>query len=267
MGNPFRWLALALAVLALSVACAARPARPSAALLKEVAPSGTLRVGVVVGPARSAFFAVQEQGQPSGVTVELGTQLAQTLGVPVEIIAAPNSGELVDKTASGNLDVAFMPVDEERRQRVDFGPAYFVIESTFLVTPSSGLQKLEEVDRSGVRVVAIANTATIRAAQRFLHTASITPAPSIDAALAQLGSGQADALALTHDSLPQLAGRVPGSRILDGAFLRADVAIAVPKNRPLALGYVSDFLQEAKRSGAVAQAFTHAGLTGLTVAR
>jgi ABC-type amino acid transport substrate-binding protein len=85
MGNPFRWLALALAVLALSVACAARPAPPSAALLKEVAPSGTLRVGVVVGPARSAFFAVQEQGQPSGVTVELGTQLAQKLGVPVEI--------------------------------------------------------------------------------------------------------------------------------------------------------------------------------------
>jgi polar amino acid transport system substrate-binding protein len=265
MGTRLGWLVLSISVLT-CIGCAQRPARPSEALRKEIAPSGTLHVGVVIGAARSAFFAVQEQGKPSGVTVDLGQQLAGELRLPVEFVAAPNSGELVDKTAAGTLDVAFMPVDDERRARVNFGPAYFVIESTYLVSASSGLQKLEDVDRAGVRVVAIANTATMRAAQRSLHAASLASAPSIDAALAQLASGQVEALALTHDSLPPLLAKVPGSRILDGDFLRADVSIAVPKNRPQALAYVSEFLQQAKRSGAVAQAFTHAGLSGLAVA-
>jgi polar amino acid transport system substrate-binding protein len=81
-----------------------------------------------------------------------------------------------------------------------------------------------------------------------------------------LRSGTADAFALTHDSLPPLAAALPGSRILDGAFLRAGVAIAVPKDRPNALAYASAFMEDVKGSGAVQRAFEDAGLKGLTVA-
>jgi polar amino acid transport system substrate-binding protein len=266
MGFHFGGAVFVSCLLASVLGCRARPEAPSAALVKEIAPSGTLRVGVVVGPTRSAFFVTEDAGKPSGVTVELGTRLAQQIGLPLEIVTAPNSGELVDKTASGALDVAFMPMDEERKQRVDFGPAYFVIESTYLVTGSSGIQKLADIDRPNVRIVGIANTATIRAAGKSLHQAMLTPARSIDDALALLAAGKADALALTHDSLPPLAAKIPGSRILEGAFLQAGVAIAVPKERPLALAYVSEFLQGAKATGVVQQAFEHAGLQGLAVA-
>ena len=41
---------------------------------------------------------------------------------------------------SGALDVAFMPVDAERRERVDFGPTYFIIESTYLVRAGSDIK-------------------------------------------------------------------------------------------------------------------------------
>ena len=267
MGLHFGCAAFLTCLLASVLGCRARPEGPSAALVKEIAPSGTLRVGVVVGPTRSAFFVTQAAAEPpSGVTVDLGTQLGQKLGLPVQFVTAPNSGELIDGTAAGSIDVAFMPMDEERKQRVDFGPAYFVIESTYLVSPSSGIEKLADVDRPNVRVVGISNTATIRAAGKSLKAAQLTPARSIDDALALLVAGKADALALTHDSLPPLAAKVPGSRILDGAFLQAGVGIAVPKNRPLALAYVSEFLQSAKSSGAVQQAFEHAGLQGLAVA-
>jgi polar amino acid transport system substrate-binding protein len=237
------------------------------ALLRELAPSGTLRVGVVVGPTRSAFFATQAAAEPPrGVTVELGTQLGQKLGVTVQFVTAPNSGELVDGTEAGAIDVAFMPMDEERKQRVDFGPAYFVIESTYLVSAGSGIAQLGDVDRPHVRVVGISNTATIRAAGKSLKSAQLISVRSIDDALALLATGKAEALALTQDSLPPLAAQVPGSRILDGAFLHAGVGIAVPKQRPLALAYVSEFLQAAKASGAVQQAFERAGLQGLAVA-
>jgi polar amino acid transport system substrate-binding protein len=246
---------------------AAQPETPSSAAIAELAPTGKLRVGVAAAPSRSALFVVKDaNGQPSGVTVDLGNDLARRLGVPVEFFVASNTGELVNAASSGAIDVAFMPVDDERRKKLDFGPAYFVIESTYLVRPDSGIDSLADVDRSDVRVVGIANTATIRAAGRWLKNTTITATPSVDQAMEMLRSGTTDAFALTHDSLPPLAAKLPGSRILDGAFLQAGVAIAVPKNRPNALAYVSLFMEEAKMSGAVQRAFEDAGLKGLAVA-
>ena len=131
--------------------------------MKELIPTGKLRVGVVFAPAPSAFFVVKEaNGEPRGVTVDLAVELGRKLGVPVEFMVAPNSGLVTDATESGAIDVAFMPVDEERKKRVDFGPAYFIIESTYLVTGASGIKTVAEVDRPDVRVVGIANTTTIR---------------------------------------------------------------------------------------------------------
>jgi polar amino acid transport system substrate-binding protein len=240
---------------------------PTSATLDELAPTGKLRVGVAAAPSRSALFVVRDaNGEPSGVTVDLGRQLAGKLGVPVEFFVAPNTGELVTATSSGAIDVAFMPMDDERRKKLDFGPAYFVIESTYLVRPDSGINRLGDVDRAGIRVVGIANTATIRAAGRWLKNTSITAAPSVDEAMEMLRSGTADAFALTHDSLPPLAAALPGSRILEGAFLQAGVAVAVQKSRPHALAYVTAFMEEAKSSGSVQRAFENAGLKGLAVA-
>jgi polar amino acid transport system substrate-binding protein len=43
-------------------------------------------------------------------------------------------------------------------------------------------------------------------------------------------------------------------------------SVAVPKNRPAALAYVSAFIEEAKASGLVRQAFDAIGLKGSAVA-
>jgi polar amino acid transport system substrate-binding protein len=105
---------------------------------------------------------------------------------------------VTDATESGAIDVAFMPVDEERKKRVDLGPAYFIIESTYLVTGASGIKTVAEVDRPDVRVVGIANTTTIRAAGRSLKNTSISAATSVDEAMAMLRYGRADAFALSR---------------------------------------------------------------------
>src|ERR1700716_1273301 len=92
------------------------------AAVKELIPTGKLRVGVVFAPAASAFFVVKDaSGEPHGVTVDLAIELAKKLGVSVEFMLAANSGLVTDATESGAVDVGFMPVDEERQKRVDFG--------------------------------------------------------------------------------------------------------------------------------------------------
>ena len=235
--------------------------------VKELIPRGKLRVGVVFAPAASAFFVVKDaSGEPHGVTVDLAIELAKKLGVPVEFMLAANSGLVTDATESGAVDVGFMPVDEERKKRVDFGPAYFMIESTYLASAASGIKTVAEVDRPNVRVVGIANTTTIRAATRSLKNTTISAAASVEEAMALLRAGKADAFALSRDSLPPLAAQLPGSRIVDGGFQQTAIAIAVPKNRPNALAYVTAFLQQAKASGSVRRALDKAGFPNEPVA-
>ena len=240
----------------------------SADAVKELAPSGTLTVGIVEAPNAGAFFITKDRmsGQPSGVTVDLGAELARKMGVPVAYRIYPNSGECTEAASSGAVDVAFMPVDEERRSKVAFGPAYYLLESTYLVSGASGIESLAEVDQARVRIVGIANTTTIRAATRTLKNTVPIPARSVDEAVGLMRTGRADALALSRDSLRPILAELPGSRILEGGFQQTSISIAVPRNRPAALAYVTDYLERAKASGLVRQIFDKAGLQDEAVA-
>jgi polar amino acid transport system substrate-binding protein len=240
----------------------------SEAAVRELAPTGTLRVGVAVGPAASPGWTIADPvtGDPSGVAVDLGRALASRIGTPLQIVRYASSGEVTEALAREAIDVAFMPVDEDRKQVVAFGPNYALGTSTYLVPDGSPITSIEEVDREGIRVGGVESTTTIRAARRSLSAAEVTGTTGADELLALLRAGEVDAVALGRDSLQQLAGLVPGSRILDGHFLSAGTAIAVPKGRPAALELASTFIENAKADGVVQAAFDRAGLTGASVA-
>src|SRR6476659_6967796 len=126
-------------------------AMTSPADLKELAPTGQLRGGVVAAPAASAFFATREgKGEVRGVTVDLIRSFAAALELPLALQVYDNSGQVTEAVASGDCDVAFMPQDAERAKRVDFGPAYYFIESTYLVPAGSTIRTMmRSTDRGG----------------------------------------------------------------------------------------------------------------------
>ena len=125
----------------------------SPADLKQLAPTGTLRGGVVAAPAASAFFAIRDGGdEVKGVTVDLIRGFATALKLPLALQVYDNSGQVTDAVAKGDCDLAFMPKDAERAKRVDFGPAYYFIESTYLVPAGSNISSIEEVNRPGRRI-------------------------------------------------------------------------------------------------------------------
>jgi polar amino acid transport system substrate-binding protein len=233
---------------------------------KELAPTGKLRIGVAYAPAPTPVFVAKDaRGEVHGVPLDLGTALAKALGVPSEIRVAATTGELTAALSSDAIDVGFMPADAERRKRVDFSPAYFVIESTYLAL-GSDIKTMADVDRPQVTVVGVDGSTTMRAAARSLKAAKLVPAKSVDEAMDLMRSGTAQAFALTHDSLPTLQKALPGSRILDGAFQTTGVGIAVQKNRPAALAFVTRFIEDAKANGVVRRAFNDAGLQTLPIA-
>jgi polar amino acid transport system substrate-binding protein len=234
----------------------------------ELAPSGTLRVGIAVGPTGSPLWATRNPatGAPQGVTVDLGNALAKKLGTAVEFVVHSSSGEITEAADKNAWDVSFMPVDEERKAHVDFGPNYALGESTFLAAPGSPIKTIAEVDRAGVRVAGVEGTTTIRAARRSLKNTSVSGTKGATEILELLKAGDVDAVALGRDSLEDFARIVKGSRVLDGHFWAVGVAVATPKNRPAALAYATQFIEEAKEDGTVARAFAAAKLKDAQVA-
>jgi polar amino acid transport system substrate-binding protein len=238
----------------------------TAAALKELAPTGTLRGGVVVAPAASVFFVIEQGGKPRGVTVDLIGAFAEETELPLELKVFPNSGELTAAVARGDCDVAFMPQDAERAKVVDFGPAYYMIESTFLVPAGSTIRTLAEANFKGARAIVIASTTTGRSAARFLTQGSIQEVRSVDDMTAMAKAGDGDLFALSRDSFATLLPALPGARVLDGGFQHTGVASAVPKGRPTALKTFGDFVERAKASGLVRRALDRAGFVDAEVA-
>jgi polar amino acid transport system substrate-binding protein len=239
---------------------------PDAALLQQLAPTGKLRIAVAVAPSPSAQFAIKDGGGFKGVAVTLGTAMAKKLGVPVQIVPHNASGEIQNSAADGKWDVAFLPVDAERKKFVDFGSAYHLLQSTFLVASGSKMKSVKDADAAGVGIGGVANTATFRAAVASTPKATHIEFKGVDIATAAMNEGKIDAIALSRESLGGLIAKIPGSRILDDAFLNSTTAVCVPKGKLAALDYVSAFVEAAKASGLVRSALDEMGLKSSIVA-
>jgi polar amino acid transport system substrate-binding protein len=252
----------------LALLCLPFGAQAQTPAAKDVAPTGTLRVAIGVGPAASAFYCTKDSvsGKPRGVAVDLGAELGRLLHVPVEYVEYPSSGAITEAADKNAWDVAFMPVDPERAKSVDFGPAYYLFESTYLVPAGSRAKTLDDVDRPGVRVIGVANTTTGRAAQASLKKAKFSTFRSVPELIEQMRAGNADAVALSRESLTNFAKKFPGSRILPGGFWKTGVAVAVPKGHKERLNFVSVFVENAKATGSVRRALDGAGLKEAAVA-
>ncbi len=234
----------------------------------HLAPTGALRVGIAVGPASSAVWTVRDAatGKPRGVTVDIGAAMAARLGVPLTLVEHASSGAIIAAAADGTWDVAFTPVDDDRKRAVEFGPNYYLGVSTYMVAAGSGLQTLADVDRPGTRVVGVEDTATIRSARRTLSAAAVRGVAKLDEAVALFRAGEADAVALGGESIRSMLPQFPGARMLDESFHSAGTAVAVPKGRPAALAAASRLLDLLKRDGTVRLAFDAHGMMAAEVA-
>jgi polar amino acid transport system substrate-binding protein len=229
--------------------------------VRDIAPTGTLRVAIAVGPAPSTFWATRDTmtGKPKGVTVDLAKAAADMLHVPLQLVEYPNSGEIAAASDKDAWDISFMPADAEREKFVDQGPAYVIYASGYLVRAGSDIRTLAEVDRDGTKVGCIDGTATSRTLTKTLQHASLTKFPHAEVAAEQIGKGEIDALSMGLEALEDLAKKLPGTRVLDGAVQSTGVVVTVPKQRPATRAWAEHFVESAKADGTVRRAFDNNG--------
>jgi polar amino acid transport system substrate-binding protein len=231
------------------------------ALKDEIAPTGKLRVAIGISPAGGAFWSTKsETGGYAGVPVDLGKEMAAQLGISVEYVAYPNSGQITDAASTGIWDVTFLPKDSERETKMSFGPIYEVADATYIVKAGSTATNFQTLDQPGVKVAAVNNTTTMRGAIAHLKNAKVTGYQTYDEIFGLLKNGEIDAFALSRDQLNAMASKIPGTRVLNETFKQTVTAVAVPLNRPLALAFVAKFMTDATSNGTLRKAYDNNGL-------
>jgi polar amino acid transport system substrate-binding protein len=253
---------LTSALVALSIGGASVGLAASPEIYRELATPGTLRVAVAVGSSPSAFRVTRDRatGQPRGVPVTLAQDLAQKLGVAMELVPFESAMAMTNAAAAGAWDVAFVPADVKRAQVLDFTAPYYLYEAGFLARAGSKLRRVDQLDARGVRIGALAGSTTLLNTSRALRKASVVPFPTRAELHAALRAGKIDVVAMPLGWIREAATEIAGSRSLDGEFHVAGVAAAVPKNHPAMLAYLREFIEAEKASGAVQKALESEGI-------
>ena len=257
---------LALSVILLLFAgCAMTPAADAPSVASELAPSGTLRIGVNLG---NPVIAQKDPagGAPLGVGPSLGRELGRRLSVPVSYVTYDTAGKMADAVKQGAWDVAMLADDPLRANEISFSKPYVQIEGTYMVRQDSPLKRIEDFDRKGVRIAVGNKTAYDLYLSRTLQHAELVRAPTSIDAIALFRSDRLDAVAGVKNPLMAVAAKEPGLRVIDGNFMVIGQAAGVPNGRPAAARYLSDFITEAKKSGLVARYLAESGVTDATVA-
>lgn len=239
----------------------------SQAIVAELAPHGVLRAAINMGN----FLLVTSKtasGDPAGVSPDMAAAIAAKLGVPVKYVPFARPGELADAAGQDVWDIGLIGAEPARAEKIAFTPAYVEIEATYLVPAGSPLQRIEDVDRPGVRIAVTARAAYDLWLERNIKHATLVR-----------GQNQANTIELfSNDKLEALAGlrpglltdieKMPGARILDGQFTAVQQAVGTARANTAGAAFLRAFVAEAKASGLVASLIEKHGVVGrLTVSK
>lgn len=258
----FFWLAGLCAVSLTATAAAATDTSPAA---RDLAPMGKLRAAINFG---NPILATQDAatGEARGVSVDLARELARRLDVPLELVTYRSAGKVVAGQKAKEWDVAFIAIDPERALDLSFTAPYVVIEGAYLVRADSPIRSNAEVDREGVRVVVGRGSAYDLYLSREIRKAQLVRAPTSPAVADMMVAQGLEVAAGVKQQLEADAQRIPGLRLLDGRFMLINQAMATPSGRAVGIRYLSEFIEEMKASGFVAQALARAGIAGAAAA-
>jgi len=256
-----RHLLTALPALALRPALA-----QDAAIARGIAPTGVLRAAINIG---NPILATRAPGAaaPRGVSVDMATELARRLAVPLELVVVPSAGRAVEVMRAENADIGFFAVDAARGQGIDFTSPYVEIEGAYLVQENSPIRTNEEVDSRGVRIAVGLNSVYDLFLRREIRQASLVRVASSPQVVEEFMRQRLEVAAGVRQQLEADMRRFQGLRMLPDRFMVIRQAMGLGAERdPAALSYLISFVEELKASGFMAEALARHGIHGASVA-
>lgn len=235
--------------------------------IADLVQSGQFRLALFLPQYEKNAASGEVRGIGMGlVGMELGRELAARLGMALQLVEMPTPAKAVDGLKADACDAAFLGIEPSRAAEIDFSPPVIHFDYTFLVPTGSAIERCSDADRNGRRIAVIRHHASTMALRRIVKHATFAETDVPDQALDLLRSGNAEAVAAPREHLVEFSSTLPGSRVLADSYGVNRVAMAIRKGGGGRLAYLSEFLEEAKASGAVGRIIAQGALHGFQVA-
>jgi polar amino acid transport system substrate-binding protein len=235
-------------------------------ITSSFAPSGTLRVAINLGNPILARIG-DDPAQPAGISVDIATELARRLSVPIEFVVVDAAAKSVEAVANAHADVGFFAVDPVRAADIAFTDPYLLIEGCYLVDRDSTVTVNEQVDTSHNRVAVGAGSAYDLFLTRALQHAQIIRVKTSPAVVEAFVTQRLEVAAGVRQQLEADARRFDNLRLLVEPFMVIRQAMGVARTRgPAALRYLGAFIEELKSSGQIDVLIARHGIRGVSVA-
>lgn len=227
-----------------------------------LAPTGRLRVGLYPGSPDSLIQSDNPQDN-KGMGFEIGRALAKYLNIPFEPVVFPKNGDVLAAAKEGKIDFVFVNATPVRAEYLDFVAPIIFSEQSYLAGPKCEIRSIAEIDRPYMKIGVSGGSTSQAVLPTILKNAQLIPTKSLKETEQMLLSGEIDAFATNKGILFELADKIPGTVVLDGAWGLERIAIGIPKARAQALPVIAQFSQEILASGLVEQAVKRAGMRGV----
>jgi polar amino acid transport system substrate-binding protein len=234
----------------------------SPAVVKDLAPTGKLRVAINLG---NMVLAQKDPatGEPRGVTAELAQELGKRLGVPVELHPFDGAGKVFEAVKGGGIDILFLAIEPVRAAEIAFTAPYVLIEGVYMVPKDSKLKTVADVDAAGVRIGVNKGSAYDLFLTRSVKNATLVRGED---GVALFKQDKLEAAAGVKQPIVLYAKSDPEVRVLDGRFMEIRQAMGTPQGRDAGVAYLRGFVEEMKASGFVADALKRSNQPDATVA-
>jgi polar amino acid transport system substrate-binding protein len=232
----------------------------SADVLKDLAPTGTLRASINLG---NMVLAQGTPDAPSGITPELARELGKRLGVPVALSCFDAAGKAFEAMKAGQVDIVFLAIEPVRAAEIEFTAPYVIIEGVYMVPKDSPLQTPADVDQPGIRIGVNKASAYDLFLTRSLKNATLVRGEDgaelfIDQKLEAAGG--------VKQALQQFAKGRTDVRLLPQRFMEIQQAMGTAKGRLAGAAYLRSFIEELKANGFVADALRRSNQPDAAVA-
>ena len=236
------------------------------AVRAQLAPDGRLRVAINLA---NMFLVTTDCSVPSvqgfsGVAPGIAAAIAEQLGVKTVFVPFGNAGSLAGSVADNLWDIALIGADPARGASIAFTSAYAEIPVAGMVRGNSPLVAVDQVDRSGVRIVTVARSAFDLWLTRHIRYAELVRAESASAALDRFLNGSLDVLTGLELRLFDDLRQIPGARLLNGRFTTIQQSIGTSIKHSQGAAFLERFVVEARRSGLVQRLISQYKVKGLS---
>jgi polar amino acid transport system substrate-binding protein len=231
----------------------------------QLTPKSILRVGINMAN-KLLVSGTDENGDPVGVSPDIGNSIAERLGVPVAFVPYASPGEVADAANRDEWDLANIGAEPERAKTIAFTDAYCEIEATYLVRSDAPFRQAADLDVPGCRIAVKARSAYCLWLQRNITRAELVLVDPAQDPFLSFESQQLDALAGLRTGLSKDLARFPQGRVLEGSFTSVQQAVGTPKKNSGALSWLQATISDLKASGQIRKFIDHHKVSGLTVA-